>query len=162
MKKMVLIAVTMMVAMPVQASPSYDPQGTADRIMKAKDANHDSVIDAAEFEHVAVLQFHKLDTDGNGSLSGEEMYAHRYASRPDMMNKSDAVKRNIYKTIMKRYDYNKDKQISLDEKLKTVRNEFMTIDRDLDEKITRDELLSFWERKQAEMKKSQSDSNSND
>lgn len=162
MKKMVLLAAAMMVAATAQAMPSYDPQKSADQTMKVKDANHDGVIDPAEYEHVAVMQFNHIDTDGDGVISGEEMFAHRYAGRAEMKIQSKEVKANIITNIMKRWDSNKDGQISKDEKLERVRNEFMRIDRDLDKKITRDELVSYWERKQAELKRSQAEGSGKD
>ena len=155
MKKLILFAACMMLAAPLQAEPAYDPQASADRMMNIKDANHDGVIDPAEFEHVAVMQFGEIDTDGDGVISGEEMFARRYAGRSEMKIKSPEVKANIIKNIMKRWDANQDGQISKDEKLEPVHNEFMRIDRDLDKKITHDELVAHWERKQAERKKSQ-------
>ncbi|ATX80911.1 EF hand [Mariprofundus ferrinatatus] len=162
MKKLVLLAACMMLASPLQAEPAYDPQASADRTMKVKDANSDGVIDPAEYEHVAVIQFNKIDIDGDGMISGEEMFAHRYAGRSEMDIKSPEVKKSIITNIMKRWDANKDGQISMDEKLEPVRNDFMRIDRDLDKKITREEVVSFWERKQAELKKSQQEGSGKD
>jgi len=164
MKKFVLFAGFMMLAMPVQAAfmPSYDPQETADRVMEVKDANHDGVIDPAEFEAMAVHKFKAIDTSGDGVISGDEMFAHRYAGRSEMKIKTPAVKKNIITNIMKRWDHDKDGQISKDEKLEPVRNEFMRIDRDLDHKITRDELVSHWERKLNDLKKSQAEGSGKD
>jgi len=164
MKKFILFAGFMMLALPAQASflPSYDPQETADRVMAVKDANHDDVIDAAEFEKVAAIQFKKIDTDGDGIISGDEMFAHRYAGRSEMNIKTPAVKAQIINSIMKRWDKNQDKQISRDEKLESVRNEFMRIDRDLDHQITRQELVTFWERRLAALKKSQEEGSGHD
>ena len=151
-------------ATPVQAAfmPAYDPQETADRVMEVKDLNHDGVITPAEFEKVALMQFQKIDSSGDGIISGEEMFAHRYAGRSEMNIKTAAVKVQIMNSIMKRWDHNKDKQISQDEKLEPTRNEFMRIDRDLDHQITRDELVTYWENRLGDLKKSQADSKSND
>ena len=162
MKKLVLLAACMVVAMPLQAEPAYNPQASADRMMKIKDANHDGVIDPAEFEHVAVMKFNEIDTDGSGVISGEEMFAHRYAGRSEMNIKSPEVKVSIIKNIMKRWDANQDGEISMDEKLEPVHNEFMRIDRDLDKKITHGEVVAHWERKQAELKKSQEEGSGKD
>ncbi|WP_198507074.1 EF-hand domain-containing protein [Mariprofundus aestuarium] len=164
MKKFVLFAGFMMLATSVQAAfmPSYDPQETADRVMKVKDANHDGVIDPAEFEAMAVHKFKEIDTSGDGVISGDEMFAHRYAGRSEMDIKTPAVKKNIINNIMKRWDHDKDGQISKDEKLEPARNEFMRIDRDLDHKITRDELVSHWERKLRDLKKSQDEASGKD
>ena len=163
MKKFLLFAGLMLMATPAQAFlPSYDPQQTADNIMAVKDLNKDGVIDPAEFEKVAVMKFEKIDTDSNGVISGEEMFVHRYAGRSEMNIKTPSVKQQIMNSIMKRWDHNKDKQISMDEKLEPTRNEFMRIDRDLDHQITRAELVTHWEKKLGDMKKSQEDSGSRD
>ncbi|NWF37441.1 EF-hand domain-containing protein [Mariprofundus sp. KV] len=164
MKKLLLFAGFMMLAAPAQAAflPSYDPEVTADQVMAVKDYNHDGKIDAAEFEQVASHQFDKIDTNGDGFISGEEMYAKRYAGRSEMNIKTPEVRAQMINSIMKRWDSNKDRQISRDEKLESVRNEFMRIDRDLDHTITRQELVTFWELRLADLKKSQTDSDSKD
>lgn len=157
MRKLISLVVLMMVAVPVEAMPSYDPEGTADRILSVKDANKDGVISADEYERLALTKFRKIDADSDGMLSGEEVYNDRYKDRPMMKNlKSQDVRDKIISSLMKRWDTNGDLQISESEKLEPVRNEFLRIDRDLDKIITRDELISFWQLKQAELKKSQS------
>lgn len=164
MKKLLLFAGFMMLAAPARAEflPSYDPQATADQVMSVKDYNQDGKITAAEFEQVASHQFDKIDTNGDGVISGEEMYAKRYAGRSEMNIKTPEVRAQMINSIMKRWDSNKDKQISRDEKLETVRNEFMRIDRDLDRIITRQELVSFWELRLADLKKSQTEGSGHD
>ncbi len=162
MKKLVLFVALIMVGAPVEAMPSYNPEESADRILNARDSNQDGVISVAEYENLALAKFHKADSDGDGALSAEEAYNTRYKHRPEMMKKSQKVKDIIIKHLMKRWDANGDLQISEAEQMEPVRNEFMRIDRDLDKAITRDELISFWGRKQAELKKSQDAASSGD
>ncbi|NWF38908.1 hypothetical protein F3F96_07135 [Mariprofundus sp. NF] len=164
MKKLLLFAGFMMLAAPAQASflPSYDPQETADKVMAVKDYNHDGKIEAAEFEQVADHQFNKIDTNSDGVISADEMFAKRYAGRSELNIKSPKVKAQMINSIMKRWDSNKDKQISRDEKLESVRNEFMRIDRNLDHIITREELVTFWELRLSDLKKSQEEGSGHD
>jgi len=154
MKKSICIAVTLLVASPVYAEglPTYNPEEIADQQLATLDADHSSTIDGAEFERASVSHFNKIDSDGNGMLSGDEMFNFRYADRPDILNSS--TKSHLIENIMKRWDTNKDMQISLDEKLKFRRAEFRFIDRDENESITREELVAHWQRKKVEMESS--------
>ncbi|GAV21011.1 hypothetical protein MMIC_P1990 [Mariprofundus micogutta] len=164
MKKFVLIAAGLFVAVPEYAAamplPTYAPEEIADRQMATLDVDHSNTIDGAEFERAVMHQFGTIDTDGDGVLSGEEMFHFRYAKRPDVLKSS--VKPKLIDNIMKKWDSNKDGHVSTDEKLKFRRAEFRFIDRDEDEVITRDEMIAHWQRKKIEMESSQKDSNSKD
>jgi len=163
MKKFLLIAAGLLIATPVHAMdlPTYDPEAAADRQMAALDADHSKTLDGAEFERAAAAHFQAIDSDGDGMLSGDEVYNARYANRPRMLKSSSRGKQIA--NLMKRWDTNKDSMISMDEKLQNRRAEFRFIDRNEDEIITREELVAHWQRRKVEMESSQKrDSKSKD
>ncbi len=162
MKKTIFIAAGLCLAMPgyAVALPTYNPEEIADQQLATLDADHSKTIDAAEFERAAMTHFNNIDANGDGILSGDEMFNFRYADRPDMLKSS--IKNKLIVNILKRWDSDKDGQISLDEKLKFRRAEFRFIDRDESESITREELIAHWQRKKIEMESSRHDSKSKD
>lgn len=164
MKKSILFAATFLLVTPLYAAPpTYFPEDIADRVMKVKDSNSNGSIEQAEYEQTAVSKFNAIDTDGDKVISADEMFAHRYAGRSEMNMKSSEAKGIIIGSVLKRWDKNSDKMVSLDEHLQPVRSEFSSLDRDDDGLVTRAELVRHWTRKKAELEKSRnSDSKSHD
>ena len=58
-----------------------------DRMFEKKDANSDGVISKAEFMAAAEKKFAKIDADGNGSLTKEEVKNYWVAKKEKYKNK---------------------------------------------------------------------------
>ncbi len=148
MVKLLLFVGLLTWAMPVQAEFTYNPEKSADRQLGFWDSNHNGSVEPAEYERLATAKFKKIDSDGDDVITHSEMMAHRYA-RHGASNRKDETK--SVNNLMKRWDANGDLTISKDEYLRPVRSDFEHLDLDNNNQVSRDELVTHWQKKKQEL-----------
>lgn len=97
--------------------------------LKKLDADGDGVVTLEEFLKPSEERFAELDTDGKGSLTGEQLVARQQAQLDYRI-----------KRMLKRYDTDGDGKISKEEFRKPAQDRFAERDFNGDGKITDDEL----------------------
>ncbi len=144
------IAAAMMKRTGKSQSKPPDPSEFVSKIMEKDDANGDGVLSADETK-LDSEQFGALDTDGNGSLTTEELLA-SFPPRTDRMPPMFGQQLDfaqIASKIIENEDSNGDGVISASEtRLDSER--FNTIDSDGNGAITSEELQADFEARQAE------------
>ncbi len=134
-----IFLVVFFVALPALAQPTYDPEKNADDQMKHWDSNKDGQVEWTEYSRPASFRFSRMDANGDNIISIQEMAGYR------------KTKTKYTKHIMKRWDENDDKEISKDEYLRSVKEEFDHLDKDSDGILSRQELIDEWALKKKEI-----------
>lgn len=73
MKPMMMLALLLALPATVHA---FDYQEKADQLLTRMDHNKDGIVSKDEFLRPALLRFNKMDADGNGELTHEEIRAY--------------------------------------------------------------------------------------
>ncbi|MFQ5355418.1 MAG: hypothetical protein ACE5DY_02815 [Mariprofundaceae bacterium] len=126
-------------AFPALAQPTYDPEKNADDQMKYWDWNRDGKVEWREYSRPATFRFSRMDANGDDIISIQEMADYR------------KTKTKYVKPVLKRWDENDDKEISKDEYLRSVTEEFNHLDKNSDGFLSRQELVDDWALKKKEI-----------
>jgi len=111
--------------------PHYNDTQMHSYLFDKFDANEDGVITKAEYMAFIDERFDKMDTDGNGTITREDLYESRfYTFLPEL---AEAVFRDS--------DLDKSDTITRDEMLKAEKHRFAMMDANKDEKLSRDEFI---------------------
>ena len=111
--------------------PHYNDQQMHSYLFNKFDANEDGVITKAEYMEFIDERFDKMDTDGNGTITKEDLYDSRfYTFLPEL---AQAVFRDS--------DLDQSDTITRDEMLKAEAARFKMMDTDGDGKLTPDEFI---------------------
>lgn len=73
MKRMIMFV--LLTAVPA-AAHAFDYQEKADKLFARMDYNKDGIVSKDEFLRPALMRFNKMDGDGNGELTHEEIRAY--------------------------------------------------------------------------------------
>ena len=111
--------------------PHYNDVQMHNYLFNKFDANEDGVITKAEYMEFIDERFDKMDTDGNGTITKEDLYDSRfYTFLPEL---AQAVFRDS--------DLDQSDTITKDEMLKAEEARFKMMDTDGDGKLTPDEFV---------------------
>lgn len=139
MKHKILLFTMLMWTFPAAAYPTINPQKSADEQIAFWDKNGNGTVEFNEFSGPAVVRFRRIDVNHDGIISLQEMIAYRNRKKP------------IVERMMKRWDKNGDGQISREEYLLPVVADFNRLDANHDRHISRQELVSDWQRRKEEL-----------
>ena len=115
--------------------------------IKKIDFNKDEKVSKQEMEQYSLLEFRKADINKDNKLNKDEFYNHICQNSCDFGNcMCKNVKDNNFENLQYFKDYwdrintNKDKYISINEKLNSDMNDFLNLDMNLDNFLTEKEL----------------------
>jgi len=153
MKKWLLPLMMISMACSVQAIAEdvYTWKPDAEKRFNAKDLNHDGTITKEEFMHPYNTNFTRIDSNGDGQISIEEMRQYMSTKRPKHVTVEQwNVKADHH---FDRKDINKDNIISFEEFMSRYEDSFRGYDRDNNEMISLEEMRIYWEAEKAELEK---------
>ena len=111
--------------------PHYNDQEMHSYLFNKFDANEDGIINHEEYMEFIDERFDKMDTDGNGTITKEDLYDSRfYTFLPEL---AEAVFRDS--------DLDQSGTIIREEMLKAEEARFKMMDKDGDNKVTKDEFI---------------------
>jgi Ca2+-binding EF-hand superfamily protein len=141
MNKWPAFAVILLAAFPAWAQPTYNPEKNADDQMRHWDSNKNGIVEWSEYSRAAAYRFSRMDADGNDIISLQEMadYQHKKVKH--------------VKLIIKRWDTDRNNEISREEYLRPVREQFIHLDKDQNNTLSRQELIDDWVLRKIELEK---------
>lgn len=153
MKKWLLpvAAISMILSAPVYAEDVYTWKPDAEKRFKTKDLNHDGTITKEEFLHPYTAGFNRIDQNGDGQISMDEMRLYLKNKKPKHVSSEQWTMKSD--RHFSRKDANKDNVISKDEYMRKHHNSFKGYDRDADENISKEEMRIYWETERAKLEK---------
>ena len=148
MKKTLLVTASLLAASVAIAVHARAPQSDAPRgaeAFAAADANRDGRLSLAEFERArsqrVAERFRRMDLDGNGSLTQEEMRQSMRQHRE--LRKAHRHERMAMRERLKGLDANGDQALTraeIGDKAPKLAEHFADFDLDRDGRLTRDEI----------------------
>ena len=111
--------------------PHYNDQQMHSYLFNKFDANEDALITKAEYMEFIDERFDKMDTDGNGTITKEDLYDSRfYTFLPEL---AEAVFRDS--------DIDNSGTITREEMIEAEEKRFTMMDKNGDDKLTKDEFV---------------------
>ncbi len=155
MLKFIPIAAALLLAVPALAAPPAEtapapakPIREATTGMMRYDANKDGFVDRAEWTAGQETRFRQLDTDKDGKLTQDELFARTPAAGGTVLPTDAQVRRQS--TYFQLLDADKDRSVSQAEFLAQVERNFARCDLDKDGRITTAECRQALRRKPAD------------
>lgn len=151
MIRFVFLAAALLFAAPALAAPDNQAASAtvkpahATRGVMRYDANGDGVVDRSEWKAGQEARFKQLDTDGDGKLSQDELFARTPASGGNVVPSDRQVERQT--SYFRRLDSDKDGFVSKQEFLAQSDRNFARCDLNKDERIDTAECRQALRRK---------------
>lgn len=155
MLKFIPVATVLFLALPAQAAPPVDtapaaakPSREATTGMMRYDTNKDGFVDRAEWAAGQEARFKQLDTDKDGKLSQDELFARAPAAPGNILPSDAQVRRQT--TYFQLLDADKDGFVSKAEFMAQAERNFARCDLDKDGRINTAECRQALRRKPAD------------
>jgi hypothetical protein len=151
MTRLVFLAAALLFTAPALAAPDNQSASApakpthANRGLMRYDANGDGVVDRSEWNAGQEARFKQLDTDGDGKLSQDELFARTPASGGNVVPNDRQVQRQT--SYFRRLDSDKDGFVSREEFLAQSGRNFARCDLNKDDRIDTAECRQALRRK---------------
>ncbi len=161
MLKLVPVAVTLLLAFPALAAPDNQPAPANTRSARSAtgvmryDTNGDGVVDRMEWDAGQDARFKQLDTDNDGKLSQDELFARTPASGGNVLPADRQFQRQS--AYFQRLDSNRDGSVSKTEFMAQAARNFARCDLNKDGRIDTAECRQALRRRPAQAQPASAD-----